>query len=103
MACPCGGPHELPRTCGVHFQLEVDVNRRDQPAAIAVVAPDDVHVDQVLQLLQLGEPLPGVVGQVQLLDLAGGVEAEEDGVEDVHVDQGARLVGVAVGLLRLVL
>ena len=79
------------------------MNRRDQPAAIAVVAPDDVHVDQVLQLLQLGEPLPGVVGQVQLLDLVGRVEAEEDGVEDVHVDQGARLVRVAVGLLRLVL
>ena len=53
---------------------------------------------------QIGEGcLPGVVGQVQLLDLAGGVEAEEDGVEDVQVDQGARLVRVAVGLLRLVL
>ena len=60
-------------------------------------------MDQVLQLLQLGEPLPGVVRQVQVLDLAGRVEAEKDGVEDVQVDQGARLVGVAVGLLRLVL
>ena len=79
------------------------MNRRDQPAAIAVVAPDDVHVDQVLQLLHLGEPLPGVVRQVQVLDLAGRVEAEKDGVEDVQVDQGARLVRVAVGLLRLVL
>ena len=39
----------------------------------------------------------------RLLDLVGGVEAEEDNVEDVQVDQGARLVGVAVGLLRLVL
>ena len=47
--------------------------------------------------------MPGVVGQVQLLDLVGRVEAEEDGVEDVQVDQGARLVRVAVGLLRLVL
>ena len=53
---------------------------------------------------QIGEGcLPGVVGQVQLLDLVGRVEAEEDGVEDVQVDQGARLVRVAVGLLRLVL
>ena len=60
-------------------------------------------MDQVLQLLQLGEPLPGVVRQVQVLDLAGRVEAEKDGVEDVQVDQGARLVGVAVGLLRLIL
>ena len=60
-------------------------------------------MDQILQLLHLSEPLPGVVGQVQLLDLVGRVEAEKDGVEDVHVDQGARLVGVAVGLLRLVL
>ena len=70
---------------------------------IAVVALDDIHVDQVLQLLQLCEPLPGVVRQVQVLNLAGRVEAEKDGVEDVHVDQGARLVRVAVGLLRLVL
>ena len=57
----------------------------------------------LLLLLHLSEPLPGVVGQVQLLDLVGRVEAEEDGVEDVQVDQGARLVRVAVGLLRLVL
>ena len=63
----------------------------------------DVHVDQVLELLQLGEPLPGVVGQAQALQLALGVEAEQDGVEDVHVDQGARLVRVAVRLLGLVL
>ena len=70
---------------------------------MAVVALVDVHVDEVLELLHLSEPLPGVVGQVQLLDLVGRVEAEEDGVEDVQVDQGARLVRVAVGLLRLVL
>ena len=38
-----------------------------------------------------------------LFDLIGGVEAELDGVEDVQVDQGVRLVGVALGLLRLVL
>ena len=63
----------------------------------------DVHVDQVLELLHLGEPLPGVVGQAQALQLALGVEAEQDGVEDVHVDQGARLVRVAVSLLGLVL
>ena len=60
-------------------------------------------MDQVLELLQLGEPLPGVVRQAQALQLALGVEAEQDGVEDVHVDQGARLVRVAVRLLGLVL
>ena len=54
-------------------------------------------------LLQLGEPLPGVVGQAQVLQLALGVEAKEDGVKDVHVHQGARLVRVAVCLLGLVL
>ena len=58
-------------------------------------------MDQILQLLHLSEPLPGVVGQVQLLDLVGRVEAEEDGVEDVQVDQDERLVRVSiVGLLR---
>ena len=70
---------------------------------MTVVALVDVHVDEVLELLHLGEPLLGVVGQAQALQLALGVEAEQDGVEDVHVDQGARLVRVAVCLLRLVL
>ena len=60
-------------------------------------------MDEVLELLHLSEPLLGVVGQAQALQLALGVEAEQDGVEDVHVDQGARLVRVAVCLLRLVL
>ena len=63
----------------------------------------DVHVDEVLELLDLGEPLLGVVGQAQALQLALGVEAEQDGVKDIRVDQGARLVGVAVSLLGLVL
>ena len=83
------------------YHLRCHVNRREQPVVIAFVALDDVHVDQVLQLNQLCEPLPGVVRQVQLLDLAGRVEAEKDGVEDVQVDQDERLVGVSiVGLLR---
>ena len=43
-------------------------------------------MDEVLELLHLGEPLPGVVGQAHALQLALGVEAEQDGVEDVHVD-----------------
>ena len=60
-------------------------------------------MDQVLQLLHLGQTLPGVVGQVEILDLAGRVEAEKDGVEDVQVGQGTRVVRVAVGLLCLVL
>ena len=63
----------------------------------------DVHVDEVLELLDLGEPLLGVLGQAQALQLALGVEAEQDGVKDIRVDQGARLVGVAVSLLGLVL
>ena len=60
-------------------------------------------MDQVLELLNLSEPLLGVVGHGQTLQLALGVEAEQDGVEDVHIDQGTRLVRVAVRLLGLVL
>ena len=63
----------------------------------------DVHVDEVLELLHLGKPFLGVAGQALALQLALGVEAEEDGVEDVHVDQGARLVRVAGRLFDLVL
>ena len=63
----------------------------------------DVHVDEVLELLHLGEPLPGVVGQAHALQLALGVEAEQDGDDDVVVDQIAGLVRVAVRLLGLVL
>ena len=44
-----------------------------------------------------------IVNLAKILQLALGVEAEQDGVEDVHVDQGPRLVRVAVGLLGLVL
>ena len=63
----------------------------------------DVHVDQVLELLDLGKPLLGVVRHAQTLQLALGVEAQKDGVKDVHIDQGTRLVRVAVRLLGLVL
>ena len=59
-------------------------------------------MDEVLELLDLGEPLLGVVGQGQALQLALGVEAEQDGVKDLTVDQGGSLVGVAVSLLGLV-
>ena len=44
-----------------------------------------------------------IVNLAKILQLALGVEAEQDGVEDVHVDQGPRLVRVAVRLLGLVL
>ena len=44
-----------------------------RPAGIAVVALVDVHVDQVLELLDLDEPLLGVGGQGQALQLALGV------------------------------
>ena len=71
--------------------------------AVAIVALVGVQVDEVVVLLQLGQPLPGVVGQAQVLQLVLRVEAEQDGVKDVHVDQGARLVRVAVRLLGLVL
>ena len=60
-------------------------------------------MDEVLELLHLGEPLLGVAGQTQALQLVLGVEAEQDGVDDVQVDQGARLVRVTVCLLGLVL
>ena len=71
--------------------------------AVAIVALVGVQVDEVVVLLQLGQPLPGVVGQAQALQLALGVEAEQDGVKDVHIDQPTRLVRVAVSLLGLVL
>ena len=70
---------------------------------VAIVALVGVQVDEVVVLLQLGQPLPGVVGQAQVLQLVLRVEAEQDGVKDVHIDQGTRLVGVAVSLLGLVL
>ena len=60
-------------------------------------------MDQVLELLNLSEPLLGVVGHGQTLQLALGVEAEQDGDDDVVVDQGAGLIRVAVRLLGLVL
>ena len=53
----------------------------------------------MLEILHLVEPLLGVVGQRQDFQLALGVEAEQDGVENVHVDQ----VRVAVRLLGLAL
>ena len=71
--------------------------------AVAIVALVGVQVDEVVVLLQLGQPLPGVVGQAQVIQHVLRVEAEQDGVKDVHIDQGARLVGVAVSLLGLVL
>ena len=71
--------------------------------AVAIVALVGVQVDEVVVLLQLGQPLPGVVGQAQVIQHVLRVEAEQDGVKDVRVDQGARLVGVAVSLLGLVL
>ena len=74
-----------------------------QPVAIAIVTLVGLQVDEVLELLHLGQPLPGVVGETQVLQLVHGVKAEQDGVKDVHVDQGARLVRVAVRLLGLVL
>ena len=71
--------------------------------AESIVALVGVQVDQVLVMLQLGQPLPDVVGNVQVLQLVLGVEAEQDGVKDVRVDKDARLVRVAVSLLGLVL
>ena len=71
--------------------------------SIAIMTLVGGEVDEVMVLLQLGEPLPGVVGQAQVIQHVLRVEAEQDGVKDVHVDQGARLVGVAVRLLGLVL
>ena len=70
---------------------------------MTVVALVDVHLDEVLVLLHLGEPLLGVGRQLLAPQLALGVEAEKNGVEDIHVDQGTRLIRVAVCLLGLVL
>ena len=63
----------------------------------------DVHVDEILELLHLGEPLLGVGGQLLALQLALGMEAEQGSVDDVVVDQGVGLARVAVRLLGLVL
>ena len=70
---------------------------------MTVVALVDVHVDEVLVLLHLGEPLLGVGRQLLAPQFALGVEAKQDGDDDVVVDQGAGLIRVAVRLLGLVL
>ena len=70
---------------------------------MTVVALVDVHVDEILELLHLGEPLLGVGGQLLALQLALGMEAEQGSVDDVVVDQGVGLARVAVRLLGLVL
>ena len=70
---------------------------------MTVVALVDIHVDEILVLPHLGEPLLGVGRQLLAPQLALGVEAEQDGDDDVVVDQGAGLIRVAVRLLGLVL
>ena len=60
-------------------------------------------MDEILELLHLGEPLLGVGGQLLALQLALGMEAEQGGDDHVIVDQGAGLIRVAVRLLGLVL
>ena len=70
---------------------------------MTVVALVDVHVDEILVLPHLGEPLLGVGRQLLTTQLNLGVEAEQDGDDDVVVDQGAGLIRVAVRLLGLVL
>ena len=52
-------------------------------------------------LLHFGEPLPCVVRQAQTLQLALGVEAQQDSVEDVHVDQGTGRATVLWGMMML--
>ena len=59
--------------------------------------------DQQVQLVQLGQAVPGVVGELHVLHQLRRVEAQQHRVEHLQVDEGAGLVRVAVGLLRLVL
>ena len=52
--------------------------------------------DEVVELVELGEALPGLVRELVLPQAVLGVEAEQDGVQGVQVDHGAvrvRVVG----------
>ena len=73
------------------------------PRPLPVMAREPLQQDQQLQLFQLGQAVPGVVGELHVLHQLRRVEAQQHRVEHVQVDEGAGLVRVAVGLLRLVL
>ena len=62
-----------------------------------------VQVDQGIEAVELLEPLLGPLRDLAGLHLALRVEGKEDGVEDVHVDQGGVVPWVALLLLHLVL
>ena len=59
--------------------------------------------DEVVELVELGEALPGLVRELVLPQAVLGVEAEQDGVEGVQVDHGAVRVRVVGGLLHVIL
>ena len=62
-----------------------------------------VQVDQGREAVELLEPRPCPLRDLTGVHLALRVEGEEDGVEDVHVDQRGVSPWVALLLLRLVL
>ena len=66
---------------------------------MASVRPQE---DEVVEVVELGEALPGLVREVVLPQALLGVEAEQDGVEGVQVDHGAVRVRVVGGLLHVV-
>ena len=59
--------------------------------------------DEVVEVVELGEALPGLVRELVLPQAVLGVEAEQDGVEGVQVDHGAVRVRVVGRLLHGVL
>ena len=59
--------------------------------------------DEVVELVEVGEALPGLVRELVLPQAVLGVEAEQDGVQGVQVDHGAVRVRVVGGLLQVVL
>ena len=76
---------------------------RAVPGTLAIAASVRPQEDEVVEVLQLGEALPGEVGELVLPEVLGGVEAEQDGVQGVQVDHGAVRVRVVGGLLQVVL
>ena len=73
------------------------------PPPLAVVAGVRPQEDEVVEVVELGEALPGLVRELVLPQAVLGVEAEQDGVQGVQVDHGAVRVRVVGGLLQVVL
>ena len=67
------------------------------------MAPVPLQQDEVVEMLQLCQALLGVLWDRFVSKLLGGMKAEQDCVQDIQVNQGARRIRVAGGLFDLVL